>query len=111
MPICVECEYHNNNLVVTTCQNADSPITDFVRGRRDCEKLNPDGNCPNFKLQAQRESIYELKKDEELARTGLGEPPTYQGPLLPEKESEIKDKLATKGIYETEEDEKLAKTE
>ena len=70
MPICVECAYHGENASapIFTCGNDDLPVTDFVTGIKDCHTLNPTGNCKGFKLQRQRESIYELKKDEDLAK-------------------------------------------
>ena len=68
MPICVECEYHGER-INNRCNNPDLPITDFVRGLRECKILNDKGDCKGFKPQSQNQSIYELKEDEELAKT------------------------------------------
>lgn len=68
MAICIECAFIldlNRGL----CNNSELPIDDFVYGTRDCAELNPKGGCIGFKPQSQPESIYELKSDEELAKT------------------------------------------
>ena len=71
MAICVECHWCHDCLDGTeiTCKNSELPVTDFVRGGRYCVILNHKGNCKGFKLQSESGFIYELKKDEELART------------------------------------------
>ena len=78
MAICVECEYfiHPTNadanlefLGPMRCRNLDLPMTEFIFGYRDCKTLNPKGDCKGFKLQSEPDSIYELKGDEELAKT------------------------------------------
>ena len=70
MAICVECAYKNDTLDdALRCNNSELPISDFLYGNRFCEDLNGDGRCIGFKPQSQLESIYELKKDEELAKT------------------------------------------
>lgn len=68
MIICVECDYHGE-LINNRCNNTDLPITDFVRGFRDCKELNPKGDCKGFKPKPDTESIYELPSDEALAKT------------------------------------------
>ena len=68
MAICVECKFILD-LNKGFCNNPDLPVTDYVYGTRDCKELNPQGNCKGFKPQSQPEPIYELKKDEELAKT------------------------------------------
>ena len=69
MAICVKCVYHHEAEDDIVCNNSDLPITDFVCGVRYCVSLNSKGNCAGFKAQPERESIYELPKDEELAKT------------------------------------------
>ena len=66
--ICVECQ-HMKNREYGECGNSDLPVTEHVHGTRDCETLNPKGDCKGFKPQAKPESIYETKKDEDLANT------------------------------------------
>ena len=68
MAICIECSHALAGGVFVTCRNSELPVTDFVYGIRDCKELNPKGNCKGFKPQSQS-SIYELKEDEELAKT------------------------------------------
>lgn len=68
MVICVECVHHGE-LINNRCDNSDLPITDFVRGFRDCKTLNLNGDCKGFKAEPKRESIYELPSDEALAKT------------------------------------------
>ena len=67
MAICVECKFILD-LNKGFCNNPDLPVTDYVYGTRDCKELNPKGGCKGFKLQSES-SIYELKEDEELAKT------------------------------------------
>ena len=74
MAICVECEWYADAVTrdgmgaLPACKNPDLPMTDYVYGHRHCRQLNPQGNCKGFKPQSES-SIYELKEDEELAKT------------------------------------------
>lgn len=70
MAICIECVHK----VIDRCEcnNPDLPVTDFVDGTKDCYKLNAKGDCKGFKAIPQRESIYELKSDQELATRPVG---------------------------------------
>ena len=70
MAICVKCAYHHEAEDDIVCNNPELPITDFVCGVRYCVSLNSKGNCAGFKAPLpMNESIHELPKDEELART------------------------------------------
>lgn len=66
--ICFECEYLKHN-AFGDCNNPDLRITDFVDGTKSCADLNTKGDCEGFKAKPKRESIYELKADEDLAKT------------------------------------------
>ena len=73
MAICVDCIFILD-LNKGFCNNPELPVTDYVYGTRDCKELNPKGNCKGFKPNSEigcikPESIYELKEDEELAKT------------------------------------------
>ena len=65
MAICIECEYY----VQDWCRNPDLPIDNWVLGIRDCYELNHKGDCKGFEAKLNKESIYELPTDEELAKT------------------------------------------
>lgn len=74
MAICVECEYCEP-LQRARCTNADLPVKDFIYGIKHCDDYNIFGNCKGFKAKStrpgafeQRESIYESKEDEVLAK-------------------------------------------
>ena len=62
---CIHCKDHEE----FTCNNNDLPMTDFLRGVRYCRHLNSRGDCKSFKPKSEPESIYELKEDEDLAKT------------------------------------------
>ena len=71
MAICVECKFILD-LNKGFCNNPDLPVTDYVYGTRDCKELNPKGGCMGFEVSSglgKPVSIYELKGDEELAKT------------------------------------------
>ena len=80
MAICMQCEHLGHTDFVNDqrdfldiwCKNPDLPITNFIYGRKEPNILNPKGNCKGFKedlFVPKSESIYELKEDEELAKT------------------------------------------
>lgn len=69
MAICVECEYCNKSVDIPRCNNLNLAMTDFVYGNRRCDALNLRGDCKGFRAIPKPESIYELKENEEVAKT------------------------------------------
>ena len=71
--ICVHC-IHSKDFEELRCDNDDLPISDFVLGVRLCRDLNSKGDCKGFSATPPYESIYESKKDEDLANTANESP-------------------------------------
>ena len=98
MAICVECQYviiyNVHAFDEARCNNSDLCITDFVHGLRECKLLNPTGKCKGFKSKPKPELSYDSEGD----ILATAKPGAFNA----------QQKLARKGIYESEEDEKLA---
>jgi hypothetical protein len=71
--ICVKCGFYDETGVdeqTDTCLSPEAPYQYFISDKKYCQDINAEGKCKFYSPKDEPESIYELKKDEDLANTG-----------------------------------------